>query len=255
MDFMLGKTPARLGAVSLKFATFFSAPDLPTPPLVFGRPGHVPAQKDSPWGMLANDSVGCCVWSDAGHQTMYWRALAGRPVSFDDNGVLSDYSASTGYIRGNSSTDHGTDLQQAAAYRQKIGVVDASGVRHKTDAYVALEVGNIDQIALATWKLWTVSLGIQFPSSARDQFDRGEVWTPVSGSSIEGGHCVSIIGRNSRGEFLIVTWGQLTAVTPAFISAYMDEGICHLSFDQMKSDDISPRGFDENALRAALAQL
>jgi hypothetical protein len=250
MRYALGKNPARAGAVGFKFGTFFSAPGLPAPPLVFGRTFLV-----SDWQMLGNDSVGDCVWADAAHQTMYWRRLAGTQVAFDDSVVLADYSACTGYTPGNPATDQGTDLQQAASYRRKIGIADVAGTRHRTDAYVALTVGDLDEITLATYTLWAVSLGIQLPTSAYDQFDRGEVWTPVAGSPVEGGHCVPVVGRNSRGEFLIVTWGRLHAAAASFISTYMDEGIAHLSLEQMRADGVSPRGFDENGLRQALGKL
>jgi hypothetical protein len=244
----LGKKSAR-DAVSFRFATYFDATALPVPPLVFGKPWLV-----TDWGVFANDTLGDCVWAGAAHETMLWTAEAGTPVQFTDSNVVSDYSAETGYFPGASSTDQGTDMQEAAAYRLKTGVVDATGTRHKIDAYVALKPGNLDQLALAAFLFGAAGVGIQFPSSAYDQFDNAEPWTPVSGSSIEGGHYVPIVGRNRAGNFLCVTWGRLHAVTPAFLTTYMDEGIGFLSFERLRGN-ASPQGYDAATLQADLKLL
>ena len=51
--FKLGKTPARPGAIKLRFGTYFSAAELPAVPLAFGHPWLVQA-----WRMLGNDLYG-----------------------------------------------------------------------------------------------------------------------------------------------------------------------------------------------------
>jgi hypothetical protein len=250
MTFALGKKPARTGAVKLRFETYFDAASLPVPPTVFGRPWLVPT-----WGMLGNATIGDCVWAAAAHQTMLWNAEAGNPIPpFTDACVLGDYAAETqkddppGY----PTVDAGTDLQQAAAYRSKTGIADAAGQRHLTGPYVALQPGDIDQLALAAYLFGAISVGIQLPTSAFDQFDRAEPWEPVQEASIEGGHCISLCGRNSRGMLLAVTWGRLQAVSPTFLAQYMDEGVAHLSIERLKGN-ISPQGFNEAALQADLA--
>src|SRR5882672_5425867 len=113
MAYRLGKLPARPNAIKHKFGSFFDAEELPVPSLVFGRPDLI---KD--WGMLANDRISCCVLSGAPHETMLWNAWAGEPIpQFTDENVISDYSAVTGYDPNDPSTDNGTDMQVAAAYR------------------------------------------------------------------------------------------------------------------------------------------
>ena len=244
----LGKKPAR-DAVSFKFATYFDATALPAPPSVFGKPWLV-----TDWGLLANDSIGDCVWAGAAHETMLWRAEAGAPVQFTDKAVLADYSALTGYSPGNPDSDQGTDMQEAASYRQKTGVADWTGERHKIDAYVALKPGNLDQLALAAFLFGAAGVGIQLPTSAFDQFDNAEPWSVVNGSSIEGGHYVPIVGRNTHGNFLCVTWGRLHAITPQFLLQFNDEGIGFLSLERMRGK-ISPQGFDAATLQSDLALL
>lgn len=249
MTLALGKRPARANSVKLKFATYFDAAALPTPPLMFGKPWLV-----TDWGVLANDTVGDCVWADAAHSVMLWTAEQGKPAMFSAASVLADYSAVTGYRPSYPSTDQGTDMQVAASYRLKNGVQDFVGGRHKIDAYVALEPANLDQLALAAYLFGAVSIGIQLPASAFDQFDQAQPWNPVTDSQNKGGHCITVVGRNSRGLFLAVSWGRLTAVTPAFLQTYMDEGIACLSLERMRGN-LSPQGFDEAALQADLKLL
>jgi hypothetical protein len=245
----LGKKPARAGSIRFGFAQFFNASDLPKPPLVFGRPGLI-----KEWKLFANDRISDCLWAGAAHETMLWKAWAGAPVpQFTDQNVISDYAKATGYD-GTEASDQGTDLQAAAAYRKQVGVVDNSGTRHRIDAYVSLRPGNLDELALATYLFGAVGLGFEMPSSTQDQFDNAEPWTPVKGSPTDGGHYCPVIGRNSAGNFLVVTWGRLQACTPDFILDKMDEGVAYLSFEQMRGN-INPRGFDEVALQKALAEL
>ncbi len=251
MDYRLGKLPARPDAIKHKFGSFFHHNELPVPTLVFGRPDLI---KD--WGMLANDRHSCCVFSGAPHETMLWRAWSGAPIpEFTDENVLSDYSAVTGYDPSDPSTDRGADMQRAASYRKKVGIIDAAGKRHQVAAYVSLKAGDVDELALAAFMFGAVGLGVEMPSNAMDQFEQGEPWNPVAHARVEGGHYIPCIGRNHAGNFLIVSWGRLHAATPAFISKYMDEGIVYLSDEIMRSSGLSPRGFDRAGLVSALSSV
>lgn len=257
MRYALGKLPARPEAVALKFSAIFSASRLPAPPSGrFGKPWLV-----KQWGMLDNDTIGDCVLATAAHDTMLWRAEAALPEApfVDKLGscagtVLADYSAITGWRADDPSTDVGTDMQQAASYRRRVGILDANGVRHKTDAYVALRVGDIDQLRLAVDIFGSVDIGVRLPSSAMDQFDHAEPWHVVPDTGTDGGHCVSCVASNSAGNLLAVTWGRLQAMTDSWLHRYMDEGIASLSLERLH-DKVSPRGYDETKLRDYLAQV
>lgn len=245
-----GKKPARAGAVKFGFRAFFSAPDLPVPPLVFGKVGMV-----REWGMLANDVLADCVPAGAAHETLQWHAEAGVPLPvFNDQDIINDYSAISGYVPGEPGTDQGSDMQKAAEYRRTTGVLDARGVRHKIDAYVSLGAGNVKELALATYLFGAVGVGLQLPGFAMDQFDHAEPWSTLATPSDKEGHYVTCIGRNSHGDFICVTWGRLQAISANFLATYMDEGIAYLSLERLRNS-VSPRGYDEAALRAALAQL
>lgn len=245
----LGKKPARAGAVQFAFTDYFDKSKLPKPPAVFGLQRIVHS-----WGMLGNDKYGDCVWAGAAHETMLWCKEAGAETSFTDADVLSDYSAVTGFVPARPDTDNGTDMQEAAEYRRKTGNLDRNGVRHKIDSYVSLKVANLDDLMVATYLLGAVGVGIQMPNTADVQFDNAEPWDVVPKAEIDGGHYIPVFGRNSRGNILLVTWGRLHAMTPAFFERYNDEMIAYLSIERLRKS-VSPEGFNYAALASDLAAL
>jgi hypothetical protein len=254
MKYKLGKTPARPNAVGLKFGMFFNAEKLPTPPAKGF--GHYGLGIGLNWGMLANDKYSNCVFAGADHEHMVWthRSGAGQPVAFNNETVLADYAAVTGFDPAKPNTDQGTDMVDAADYRRKVGVIDASGARHKIDSYVSLRAGDANQLALATYLMGATAIGLRFPESAEKQFDNSEPWDYVIGSPLCGGHYVPCVGKNSDGNFLIVTWGRLQAMTPAFLKNYCDEALAYVSLDPLKND-LSPEGFNADQLRRDLTAI
>jgi hypothetical protein len=246
MRFKLGKRPARPGAIPLKFSSYFHAAALPPVPAVFGRPQLV-----SQWGMLGNNLFGDCYWAGAAHETMLLFADNGVPAPlFGTSTVLADYSAATGFKSSNPASDQGTDLGEGAEYRQKIGITDGAGNRHRVDLFAALRVGDLDQIALATFLLGVAGIGVELPSAAEEQFDQMVPWSPVPNDKIEGGHYIPCVGRNAAGNFLFVSWGRLQAATPHWVQTYMDEGVAYMSVERLNAKGLSPQGYDQAALVA-----
>jgi len=250
----LGKKPARPGAITLKFADIIDASKLPTPPSHFGHQGMI---ANNAWGMLGNDNVGDCVLAGGAHEHMLF-SLEGQhgKVVFDTKGVISDYSAITGYDPNDPNSDQGTDMQQAASYRRKVGLIDSRGVRHKVDAYCEIGLRDLSQLNLAVWLFGAAGIGIQFPNTAMDQFNAGKVWDVVPGATIEGGHYVPIIGKHTDGHYVLVTWGKEILATTRFIRKYMDEGVAYISRDVLLAKTAkTDEGFDIAALDSFLKQL
>ena len=241
--YKLGKKDAS-PPLGLRFGDVFKSEALPIPPAVFG---HELLIAPDAWQMLGNDSVGDCTLCDAAHQTMLWSIEGSKPATFTAPGVIADYSAISGY-NGTEATDTGCDMQDVANYRQKTGVIDANGVRHKIQSFASLKAGDLTQLAQAAYIFGAVSVGVQLPSSAESQFDAGQPWSVVPGDTNEGGHCITIVGRNSVGNFLLITWGRLQAATPAWLSAYMDEAICALSIEMLNAKGVSPEAYDLSTL-------
>jgi hypothetical protein len=236
----LGKTDAR-PPQGLLYGSVLNAEMLPTPPKIFG---HEQLLRGGDWGILGNDVVGCCVPCDAAHQTMLW-TLEGRRLAaeFEVRNVLGDYAAVSDFD-GSPASDVGCDLQDYANYRQMIGVINTQGVRHKIQGWASLKAGNLAQLLQATYIFGAVSGGVQLPSSAEDQFNEQVPWSVVSGDTIRGGHCITIVGMNSAGNILILTWGRLQAATQEWVKTYMDEAVVPLSTDMLNAKGVSPEAYD-----------
>jgi hypothetical protein len=247
----LGKTPARAEAVSFRFADFFDATAFPKPPPTFGHQAAV-----TKFYGLGNDTYSNCVWAGAAHETMIWSLAGGRDrAHFTIHSVLSDYTAVTGFDPHKPDTDNGTDMELAAAYRRKTGVLDATGRRHKIDSYLSLRIGGVEELFLAMWLTGAAGIGLQLPAQAQDAFDHKQIWRVPKKPVREGGHYVSGCGRDQDGNILIVTWGQVARMSPEFYMEYNDENVVYVSLELFNDKNLTPEGFDVDKLRAHLAKL
>lgn len=244
-----GKLPARKNSVSFRLRDYLSLPTLPTPP---AKADHYKLVSD--WqGTLGNNLYGDCVFAGADHEHIVWEKIGGKAVSFTPTTALSDYSAVTGFNPNDPTTDQGTDMQVAASYRRKTGIVDVAKNRHKVDAYMAITPGNKLELKQAIYLFSNVGIGIQFPKSAMEQFNSGKPWTVVANSPIIGGHYWPCVGYDTRYVYG-VTWGKVQKASWSFIARYMDEGIVYLSHE-MLTNGKSLEGFDAGQLQADLGQL
>jgi hypothetical protein len=250
VTYKLGKKPARAGAIKLKLSRYADATALPPVPATFGHDALIGA---ADWLMLANDRYGDCVWAGAAHETMMLAREAGGVVSFTDADVLGDYAAVTGFDPQKPATDQGTDMQAAADYRRKTGILDADGSRHSIAAYLALEPGDLSHLYQATYLFGAVGIGLQLPASALDQTDQNKPWDVVAQSPNDGGHYVPLVGRYADGLH-VVTWGAIQVMTEAFLKTYCDEAIAYVSQDCLVAQK-TPEGFDYAALLRDLAAL
>jgi hypothetical protein len=177
-----------------------------TLPKAPARFGHGTMFKD--WGMLGNgpdptvhpgfQGAGDCFFAGAAHETMETLKIARRAVSITGKEVISDYSAVTGYVLDDESTDQGTYVREGMSYRRKTGIVDAKGKRHQIGAFVSIDPKDFDLMIRCVYTFAAVGIGFEFPASAmgavRHTASRG---TSCRDASIEGGHYVPVIGRSS----------------------------------------------------------
>ena len=98
-----------------------------------------------------------------------------------------------------------------------------------------------------------VGLGFKFSKSAMAQFNVGKPWDVVEGSPIVGGHYVPRVARRN-GNLVVITWGQIQAMTPAFFEKYKDESIVYLTKEDLKAC-VTPEGFNVKQLTDDLAAL
>jgi hypothetical protein len=234
MRLKYGKKPARLGAMKLKLHDYLNKAKLPVVPKRFG---NLTAWNRMSWGMLGNDEVGDCVIAGFAHQVMMWAATAAVAVNFSDTQILGIYSAITGYDPTDPSTDQGTDMVQACQWWQ-----DHDFLNHGIVGFAEVAPTNI---AEAAFLFGSVGIGLQMTASQQDQYDHNEPWDVVPGAAVEGGHYVPVIGRNSVGNFLAVTWGKVQAITPRFIEAACDEVVAQVSQDWLNvQSSMTPRGLN-----------
>lgn len=248
----LGRNPSPTDKRDLRFAQFFDVKALAVHvPKSFDREGLVPAVE---LGMLGNDKYGDCYWAGSAHEHLLATASVGTPADFTTDGVLSDYAAATGFDPSTGSGDNGTDMRTGAKYRQKTGVVDAAGNRHKIDAYFSVEPGNITELLVAAYVSLAAGVGIQFPGSAMTQFNAGKPWSVVKGATSDGGHYIPVIGKKVRPQ--LVTWGAFQGMTTGFYEKYNDETHAYINLDAIsKLTGKTADAIDESGIRAALGTL
>lgn len=245
MQYKLGKLPARPDAIKLRLTKY-----LPIQAIPF-KGGHYSLIDN--WGMLGNDQYGDCVCAGAGHETMLWNKEAGNDVVVDTPEALLMYHDVTGFDKNDPSTDQGTDMELAAKWRRKTGILDTSSKRHKVAAYLDITAGDKDQMEHAIYFFGAVGIGIQFPQSAMAQFNAGETWIVKKGSPIEGGHYVPAVGFDQT-YIYVVTWGKIQRMSWNFFRTYCDEAIAYLS-EEILTGDKSIEGFNYKELQADLAAL
>jgi hypothetical protein len=250
-DLKLGKKPAEPRPTDFRFAELASEVALPDVPSRFG---HGRAYSD--WLMLGNDQYGDCVWAGAAHEHMlFGKTIHHEDVPFDDQCVLGDYSAVTGFNPADPSTDQGTNVHDALSYRRQTGIADSNGNRHLIGAYVALDPKNWEHLEQATYIFGAVGIGFEFPASAMDQFKNGKPWDVVAGSNIEGGHYVPVVGSvDSPNEATAITWGKRQVFTRAFYEQYNDESWVYITPEELQNG-AGFHGFDMAKLNDFLSQL
>lgn len=167
--------------------------------------------------------------------------------------TIAAYSEVTGYVIDDPSTDNGTDMRTALNWWRKTGFADANGVRHKLGAFALIPRGGHLAWFRALWQLDIgVGLGIQFPVSAMDQFNAGQVWQLVAGSPIEGGHAILLDARRQWPR--VETWARDQDVSEPFLEHQVDEAWALFMPDMLVAGK-SPEGLNQAQLLADLQTL
>ncbi len=228
----------------LHFKSYFLEHRLPPIPAVFGHQHLFP--KDG-WGMLGNQRIGDCTIASAMHCSMLFNKIVNQNVRFTDLDAQDDYSAVSGYIPGDITTDGGANMVQVCSYWQKTGMRDSHNNRHKIVAYLAVDHKYLDRVFAAAYLFDAVKLGVQIPSSAERQFMAGRPWANVAGDEIAGYHDVPMVGRLANGNIAVVTWGALQEVEQSWLAVNLNEAVAVVSEESLANGK-SSEGFDISAL-------
>lgn len=170
-------------------------------------------------GMLGNDEYGDCVFAGDGHIVEQQTAIGQtKETTVTTAQALAAYTAVTGFNPKDPNTDQGALISDGLAYLRKTGL---AGV--KIAAYGQVAVGSMDKIKLAVAEFGAVSIGLNFPNSAMDQFNNSQPWDVVpDDGGIDGGHCVIVCGYDAT-YLYVYTWGAIQKVTYAFWAKYVEE--------------------------------
>jgi hypothetical protein len=242
-----GMSSFDISKIPLKFGAYVNRKLLPALPTRFGHVAH-----DAPhggWGMLGNDTKGDCTVAGIAHGLMVWRwAVDGEMPPFDERTIVEQYLSLTG------GADTGLDPVQVARWWKDSGLVDARGVAHTIRTYTAIDT--TQNLAEAAYLFGFAGCGLWLPDNAEDQFSKGEVWDDLTYDPNPGaGHFVPLVGRNSKGNYMVVTWGALQAATPQWLEKYFAGGVAYTSREYMRTSGLSPEGFNFQQLDSDMMSL
>lgn len=210
-------------------------------------PPPVSSDWDSPvprWNMFKNDTIGDCTFAACGHLVQNWTFNAtANEITISDTDIIKGYSAVSGYDPQTGANDNGCNELDVLNYVRKTGIAG-----HKFQAYVQLDVTNINQIKQAINLFGGVYIGINMPISAQSQV--GGLWDAASGANGQpgswGGHAIHV-GKYNASEMEGVTWGDLQRISYAFWNKYVEEAYAIVSLDFFNGGK-DPQGFDITTL-------
>ena len=261
MTLRLGKLPATRSPNDFRLEQVVDiAAVLPAIPKTFG---HEKGFALEMFGNGPDDTVrpgfegaGDCVLAGACEETHLVEHAAGRPrAPLGGKEAIAAYSAVTGYVLGDPSTDKGTDVRSALAWRRKVGIADANGKRHRIGAFLALEPGDTTHLLAALFVFGAVGIGFQFPSYAMQQFAEQKPWAYEEGGTIDGGHYVPVVARRTSSTLSTISWARDQRMTETFFAHYCDEAWAIVPTEYLEANGRSPEGFDQAQLSALLADL
>jgi hypothetical protein len=239
-EFRLGRLPANPTTPKLRLANFLSA----AAPLVY------PENRDwlsqvSNWPMYLNDRLGDCTCATIGHLIQIFNRYGQqKDVRVTDSDVLKAYSAVSGYNPKTGDNDNGAVVQDVLNYWRKTGVGG-----HKILAFAQVDFRNDDELRQALNIFGNIYLGINFPSTAMDQFNNGKPWDFVPGAYSEGGHAINAGYYDvSDNMWKVVTWGQVQPMTEKFFNAYVEEAWVVISQEWLDANGRNPEGIDMKTL-------
>lgn len=239
----LGRAPKRQDRRTLMLCDYVPI-TLPPPP-----PAKNWGEPVSNWGMMRNDRVGDCAFAGMGHIIMLDTAANGKLFTPSDDDVIGAYSAVTGYVSGDESTDKGTVLLDALNYWRKTGMAG-----HKILAYASIATTDIKMMQTAIYLFGGVYVGVDLPISAQNQ----GVWR-ISGDGTGdgrpgswGGHCVSI-GAYDADNLCCVTWGRNKWMTNDWWTRYGEEAYAVITEDWAPPSGAAPNSFNMDQIKADLA--
>lgn len=206
--------------------------------------------------VFMNDQLGDCVVAGGYHLVGVWTGNAtGTAFAASDEQIVHDYSAISGYVVGDSTTDQGCNEQEALKFWTREGFADGS----KLAGWVGVDAGNPEIVRQAYFLFENLFLGIELPDAWLESPQDGDTWDVAGDANPDNGHCVVVVGYNDVGV-QVCTWGLVITITWAALAKYAShtsggEMYALLSPDEVGPDAVAPNGFDLTCLQSDLAAL
>jgi hypothetical protein len=189
----------------------------------------------------------------------------GTETVFTDDQIVSVYSAISGYVPGDESTDNGASVTDLLNYWQQTGYpqVGSDTVNHTIAGYVAVDGTNNTEIQQAIDLFGTLTIGFDVPDAWIKSFvgDGTDVWDVGPDVSVDpnNGHCIPFVAYDTEGVTAI-TWGATVKITWAAVAMILDPnngGECYakVSNDWVSGSTPAPNGVDLATLNSDLAAI
>ena len=194
-----------------------------------------------PWGMLGNDTYGCCAPAGMLHWLMARTCHAGNPYVPTTDDSLRLYSRVTKPPF--DPTDPGTDVGTNGADMMDYCLRNSILQERDDRLLLALPIdpSNMEELRQAIDLCCGIGIGTRFPKA----WNTSRVWDTTTSPS-EGRHFTYIPGydRTLSGStvFQDVTWGERLELTQAGAQQFMDEAWAVAALDFIEANGRDPEG-------------
>jgi len=247
--FKLGKLAPKPHPKTLLFSKYVSNDaSLPRPTAKVYREYKTPPEAMQ---MFGNDTIGDCTCAGIANLIILMTVHTGAVVIPTLDDVIGTYSAVTGYVPGDPSTDRGAAMTDVLAYMQSTGM---SG--HKILAWAKIDHTNQLYRELAVDLFGATYVGVNLPMSAQEQFGANQPWKVVPNDPIEGGHAIIHPGYGRLGGDYVswARWDQ--KASSAWEAQYIEEEYVIITEDWINQvTQLTPGGVDLATLQTDIKLL
>lgn len=215
---------------------------LPTAPLT-----RLWSKNVSNWGVMLNNTLGCCTISGIGHAVQTWTLNVSTEITVPDSIILQYYENWDGYINGDPSTDQGgIELNVLKSFKKN----GFDG--HKIEAFASVNPQNITEVKQAINLFGGLYIGMDVPNYIMNGIP--SIWdiNQTADNSIDGGHAVYVVGYDQT-YITFISWGSLYKMTIPYWQKFVDESYCIISDDWFNKSGVDPTGLNILQLKSDLA--
>lgn len=249
-NFKLGRKPRSFNTKIPHMKAFLNEAALPPLPASIDWTKGI-----TEWGMMKNDTLGCCTVAAYFHAKQIWSLNSGNEITESDNNVLKMYEEADGYVLGDPDTDQGGNEQNVLTYLLNTGAPAGNGGRDKILAFVEIDTANLDAVKRTIVDCGVAYIGFNVPNSLMDNGEPASVWeVDPNDGSIEGGHAIVLTGFNDIG-FTLISWGAVYTMTYNFFQTFVDEVYAICSPDWLAATGNTPLGMTAAQLEALMTEL